>query len=109
MLSGWSDGPLPEFRKHGFLLLCVYKKPLKINAKCELKTGIDLAIWRVARQAIKKTRRRFNATNPIQPHLILPTPDAHRRSLAPARFCLTPLPFADHARNNCDNREETFL
>jgi hypothetical protein len=44
MLSGWSDGPLPEFRKHGLLLLGVNKKPLKINAKCESKTGIDLAI-----------------------------------------------------------------
>jgi len=44
MPSGWSDGPIPEFRKDGFLLLHFNKKPLKINVKRESKTGIDLAI-----------------------------------------------------------------
>jgi hypothetical protein len=50
-----------------------------------------------AKQAAKKTGRRFDATRSTQIRLILPTPDAHRRTLAPARFCLTPLLFADHA------------
>jgi hypothetical protein len=44
MPSGWSDDAIPEFRKRGFLLRPVNKKPLKINAKGESKTGIDLAI-----------------------------------------------------------------
>jgi hypothetical protein len=38
----------------------------------------------------KKTRRRLSATHSSQLHLILPTPDAHCRGQAPARFCLTP-------------------
>jgi hypothetical protein len=85
------------------------KNPYKSTLNASQKLASTLQYEGQARQAIKKTGRRFDATHPIQLRLILPTPDAHRRSLAPARFCLTPLPFADHARNNCDNREETFL
>jgi hypothetical protein len=44
MPSGWSDDPIPEFRKHGFPQLPGNKKPLKIKVKTESKTGIDLAI-----------------------------------------------------------------
>jgi hypothetical protein len=77
--------------------------------KANQKLASTLQYEGQARQATKKTGRRLDAPHPIQLDLILPTPDAHRRNLAPARFCLTLLRLADHARNHCDNRQETFL
>src|SRR6266702_745732 len=90
MPSGWSDSVYLEFWKRRFMLQRSNKKPLKINAPCVSKTGIDLAIRKAGQTGRKNTGRRLDATHPIQFYLILPTPDAYRRSQAPARFCLTP-------------------
>ena len=54
MLSGWSDGAIREFRKHGFAQVQANKKPLKINAYRVLKAGIDLAIRRAGQIGRKK-------------------------------------------------------